>query len=118
MTRILVLYYSSYGHVRALAERGVELLLVPTANPAGFEHVSRYIIPARASEYAMTIAYANYVGQEQGAEFGGHSLIAAPDGAALATAHTTETMLITDIARPLDPARLSTQTTDYRETPQ
>ncbi|MDQ2095907.1 carbon-nitrogen hydrolase family protein [Rhodalgimonas zhirmunskyi] len=116
---LLICYDVEFAHhVRALAERGVELLLVPTANPAGFEHVSRHIIPARASEYAMTVAYANYCGSEQGLAFGGHSLISAPDGAALASAHTTETMLITDTAHPVDPSRLSTQLIDYRETPQ
>lgn len=116
---LLICYDVEFAHhVRVLAEQGVSLLLVPTANPAGFEHVSRYIIPSRAAEYAMTIAYANYHGTEQGLAFGGHSLIAAPDGRPLASAHTTETMLITDIARPIDPARLSTQLTDRRETPQ
>ena len=104
-------------HVKALADRGVTLLLVPTANPAGFEHVSTAIVPARASEHAMTIAYANFCGTEGSLTFGGHSAIVGPDARALAAAGTTETLLVTDIAKPYDPAFLSTQAADFRDAP-
>ncbi|MEO1138147.1 MAG: carbon-nitrogen hydrolase family protein [Pseudomonadota bacterium] len=105
-------------HVRALSKKGVSLVLVPTANPAGFENVARLTVPAQAFTQAQTIAYANYCGQESDLTFGGHSLIAAPDGSVLAAAHTTETLIVTDIAHDVDPALLSTQLADYRETPE
>lgn len=102
-------------HVRALANLGVTLILVPTANPAGFEHVSTALVPARASEMALTIAYANYCGTENGLTFGGHSVICGPDARPLSSAGTTETLLITEITQPYDPGLLSTQRRDYRE---
>ena len=105
-------------HVKALADQGVNLILVPTANPRGFEHVSTAIVPSQASSYALTIAYANFCGTEGTLTFGGHSVIVGPDARALATAGTTETLLVADIAKAYDPALLSTQQADYREAPQ
>lgn len=105
-------------HLHRLAQQGAELVLVPTANPAGFENVSCLTVPAQAYTHAVTIAYANYCGQEGEVTYGGHSLIAAPDGRALATAHTTETLIVTDITYDVDPALLSTQLADYREIPE
>lgn len=104
-------------HVQALAARGVDLLLVPTANPAGFENVSTLLVPARAFEQAMTVAYANYHGREAGLAFGGGSVIAGPDGNALARAGAGEALLIVDLGHrdTLDPAKLSTQRRDRRE---
>ena len=102
-------------HVKVLSDMGVTLVLVPTANPAGFEHVSTAIVPSRASEYVMTIAYANFCGAENGLTFGGYSTIVGPDAKPLASANTTETLLVTDIGKYHDPALLSTQRTDHRE---
>ncbi len=116
---LLICYDVEFSHhVRALAGRGVKLLLVPTANPAGFENVSRRSVPAQAYQQAVSIAYANYCGPEGDLSFGGHSVIAAPDGHLLAAAHTTETLIVTDIARDVAPELLSTQLADYREIPE
>ncbi|MDQ2090814.1 carbon-nitrogen hydrolase family protein [Marimonas arenosa] len=115
-TALMICYDVEFAHhVKALADQGVTLILVPTANPAGFEHVSTAIVPSRASEHVLTIAYANFCGSENGLGFGGHSVIVGPDARALAAASTTETLLVTDIAKTYDPALLSTQSTDYRE---
>ncbi len=105
-------------HLRAVVGKGAQLVLVPTANPEGFENVSHKTVPAQAFTHAVTIAYANFCGGEGDLTFGGHSLIAAPDGAVLAAAHTTETLIVTDIAHDVDPALLSTQLADYREIPE
>lgn len=105
-------------HLRALATKGVKLVLVPTANSVGFENVPRLTVPAQAYTHAVTIAYANYCGSEGDLTFGGHSVIAAPDGSVLAAAHTTKTLIVTDIAHDVDPALLSTQLADYREIPE
>ena len=86
-------------HARALAQQGAELILVPTANPQGFEHVQWHLMPARAHENDALVAYANLVGEEEGLVFGGLSLIAGPDGAALAQAGARgESLLIVDLA--------------------
>ena len=115
---LMICYDVEFGHhVKALADLGTTLILVPTANPAGFEHVSTAIVPSQASSHVMTIAYANFCGTERGLTFGGHSVIIGPDARALAAAGTTETLLITDIAKPYDPKLLSTQGADFREIP-
>ncbi|MGO4854173.1 carbon-nitrogen hydrolase family protein [Phaeovulum sp. W22_SRMD_FR3] len=85
------------GHVAALAARGAEILLVPTANPLGYEHVQRALIPARAHESRLIIAYANYTGSEAGLTFGGRSLIVGPDAEPLAQAGLAEALMIVDL---------------------
>ena len=47
---LLICYVIEFAqHAWALKARGVDLVLVPTANPAGFENVSDLIVPARAA---------------------------------------------------------------------
>jgi len=87
------------GHAAALAQKGADLILVPTANPVGFEHVQRALVPARAHENNAVVAYANLVGDERGLCFGGLSVIAGPDGQPLAMAGAKgEALLIVDLA--------------------
>jgi predicted amidohydrolase len=115
-TGLLVCYDVEFApHIRTLAERGVTLLLVPTANMLPFTHVSRVTVPAMAVNHALTIAYANYCGAEGDLTYAGGSIVAGPDGEALATAGPGECLLIVDLDRPVDPARLSTQLSDFRE---
>lgn len=104
------------GHAAALGARGAEVVFVPTANPAGFEHVQSVLVPARAFENAMTVAYANFCGLDNGLAFGGHSVIAGPDGKVLAEAGPSPALLVVDLPK-LDsyPAHLlSSQRQDYR----
>lgn len=84
-------------HARALAVQGVEMLLVPTANPAGFSHVPEILVRARAAESGVAIAYANYAGTEAGLTYGGGSVIVAPDGMILASAGAGEALLIAEL---------------------
>lgn len=84
-------------HARALAMTGVEMLLVPTANPAGFPHVPEILVRARAAESGVVIAYANYAGTEAGLTYGGGSVIVAPDGTILASAGAGEALLIAEL---------------------
>ncbi|NHF73166.1 nitrilase-related carbon-nitrogen hydrolase [Paracoccus xiamenensis] len=87
------------GHAAALAAAGTRLILVPTANPLGYEHVQRLLVPARAHENRAVVAYANYYGAEGNTVFGGLSVIAGPDGQPLATAGARgEALLIVDLA--------------------
>jgi 5-aminopentanamidase len=113
---LLICYDVEFApHVRLMAERGVTLLLVPTANMLPFTHVPRVTVPAMAVNHALTIAYANYCGAEGDLSYAGASLVAGPDGEALATAGPGAALLIVDLERAIDPARLSTQLTDLRE---
>lgn len=113
---LLICYDVEFApHVRALAQQGVKLILIPTANPAGFEHVSTAFVPARAAEMDLTIAYANYCGQEGDVAYGGHSLIAGPDARPIVAAATSEALLIADISQPIAPALRSMQLADFQE---
>jgi len=65
---------------RALALQGADLILVPTANMIPFDSVATRLVPARAEENAVYLAYANYVGTEGAFTYGGLSCICGPDG--------------------------------------
>lgn len=71
---------------RALALRGADAILVPTANPVPFDTVATRLVPARAEENAVCVAYANYVGSEGDVTYGGLSCICGADGGDLARA--------------------------------
>jgi predicted amidohydrolase len=105
------------GHAAALRDRGAQVILVPTANPVGYDHVQQVLVPARAYESRTVIAYANWAGTEAGLTFGGLSLIAGPDARPLAQAAATgEALLIVDLAAAdaIPAERLSTQDFDWR----
>ncbi|QJF50308.1 carbon-nitrogen hydrolase family protein [Roseobacter ponti] len=72
--------------VRHVASAGAELLLVPTALGAQWAWVAQKMIPTRAFENGIYLAYANSAGTEHGLAFLGQSLIASPDGQELARA--------------------------------
>lgn len=71
---------------RRLARAGAELIVVPTAlmEPAGV--IPTVLVPARAAENQIFVAYANRVGQEDHLNFVGQSCIVGPDGRDLARA--------------------------------
>lgn len=111
---LLICYDIEFApHVAALAALGAEAILVPTANMAPFQHVTRYTVPAMAANHGLAIAYANYCGQEGDLTYTGGSLIAGPHGEILAQAGEHPALLIADIPSP-DPSRLSTQFADLR----
>ena len=111
---ILICYDIEFApHIKSLADRGVSVILCPTANMHPFTHVTRHTIPAMAANHGVTIAYANYCGAEGDLAYVGGSLIAGPHGEILAQAGDHPALLIADIP-PRDPARLSTQSPDLR----
>lgn len=108
------------GHAAALALGGARLILVPTANPIGFEHVQRVLVPARAHETGAVVVYANFFGAEGDVTYGGLSLIAGPDGQPLAMAGARgEALLVADLAAAeAVPAQgRSAQAQEYRAAP-
>ena len=114
---VLICYDVEFAHhVYALKELGVDLLLVPTANPLKFNNVPEILVPARAAENGMTIVYANYSGTERGLKYGGGSVIVGPDAQLLAKAGYGETILIADLAAvsEIDKSLFSTQKHDIR----
>ena len=85
---------------RELANRGVELIVVPTSLMAPYEHVVHYLVPARAIENQIYVAYANRIGAEEYLTYVGRSMVCAPSGEILvsASAHETE-LIVCDIKR-------------------
>ncbi len=95
---ILICYDSEYPEaVRKLALAGTELLLVPTALSKVYAVVAQKVIPARAFENGIYIAYADCCGSENGWEFAGLSCIVDPFGNDLAKAGETEEIIYAQI---------------------
>lgn len=87
-------------HVRDLAKRGAEIVLVPTALPRSpaAHFIARNVIPVRAFENQVFVVYADWCGTDARFAYQGLSSIAAPDGARLAEAGESEpVMLVADI---------------------
>lgn len=103
-------------HVKTLADRGAEVILVPTANMMPFTHVPDRTVPAMAANHGVAIAYANYCGTEGDLTYTGHSLICGPHGEVLAQAGHHPALLLAEISA-RDPARISTQSHDLRVIP-
>ncbi|WP_405739318.1 carbon-nitrogen hydrolase family protein [Streptomyces sp. NBC_00028] len=83
-------------NVRAHALAGTDLLVVPTAQMHPFQFVAESMIPVRAFESQMYVAYVNRVGQEGEFEFIGLSVLAGPDGVARARAGRDEQLVFAD----------------------
>ncbi|ASY35944.1 MULTISPECIES: carbon-nitrogen hydrolase family protein [Streptomyces] len=90
-------------NVRAHADAGTEVLLVPTALLAPYDFVARSLVPVRAFESQLHIAYVNRTGPEGGFDFVGLSCLAAPDGTAPARAGAGPELLLAEA----DPALLA-----------
>ncbi|NJP68569.1 carbon-nitrogen hydrolase family protein [Streptomyces spiramenti] len=89
--------------VRAHALAGTDLLLVPTALMSPYGFVADALVPTRAWENQLYIAYANRCGGEGDLEFTGLSVLAAPDGTAPARAGAGPELLLATV----DPVLLS-----------
>ncbi|MFD9224028.1 carbon-nitrogen hydrolase family protein [Streptomyces sp. NPDC060064] len=90
-------------NVRAHALAGTDLLLVPTAQMHPFQFVAESLVPVRAFESQMYIAYVNRTGPEGEFEFVGLSCLASPDGAVRTRAGRGEELVIGEV----DPGLLS-----------
>lgn len=83
-------------NVRAHALAGTDLLLVPTAQMHPFQFVAEHMVPVRAFENQMYVAYVNRAGREGEFEFVGLSTLAGPDGVARTRAGRREELVLAD----------------------
>ncbi|MEU1040004.1 carbon-nitrogen hydrolase family protein [Streptomyces sp. NPDC005551] len=83
-------------NVRAHALAGTDLLLVPTAQMHPFQFVAESVVPVRAFENQMYVAYVNRTGREGEFEFVGLSTLAGPDGVARGRAGRGEELVLAD----------------------
>lgn len=98
---------------RHLAERGADLLLVPTAIDDRSAYVPELLVRARAAENAFVVAYADYpraADSPSEAGFAGLSVVAGREGVSLAQAGAEPVLLIADIP---DPDERPPWTADY-----
>jgi len=86
-------------NVRRLALEGAELILTPTALMSPWTTVADLIVPARACENQLFIAYANFCESEYEQHYVGHSCIVGPDGNNLAKASDKEVMLVAKLKK-------------------
>lgn len=95
---ILICYDVEFPeNVRLLALAGADLVAVPTALMQPFDIVARTIVPARAYENQIYLAYADRCGREGDLIYCGLSCVVAPDGSDVARAGRAEELLFADI---------------------
>ncbi len=100
---------------RGLARQGVDAVLVPTANMVDFDEVQRVLLPARALENRVFVAYVNACGHEGDTTYGGQSTVCAPMGAVQTQAGRDEQLLLNTLTRAaLHTARATSQLPDRR----
>ncbi len=82
---ILVCYDVEFPEaVRGCATRGAQLVVAPTALKKEWFFVARNMIPTRAFENGLFVAYANYCGREGSFDYLGESCFAGPKGRVVA----------------------------------
>ena len=100
---ILVCYDVEFPEaVRGCAVRGAQLVVAPTALRKEWAFVARSIVPARAFENGLFLAYANYCGNEGAFEYLGESCFVSPNGR-ITAGGTEETLVRAN----LDPAQIA-----------
>jgi predicted amidohydrolase len=83
--------------VRAAALKGAELVAVPTALVEEYEFLTRTLIPTRAFENGLFVAYVNHAGSEPGCVFCGHSTFASPFAELQQVAGNHQDMLFVEV---------------------
>ncbi|MEH6631419.1 MAG: carbon-nitrogen hydrolase family protein [Halopseudomonas aestusnigri] len=83
---------------RHVASLGAQLVLVPTALGAQWGVVAQKVIPTRAFENGVYVAYANQAGSEGGITYFGGSCIIGPNGDDDARAGVEEEILISSLS--------------------
>lgn len=82
---------------RRLALGGAQLIAVPTALMAPAVWVAETLVPARAAENQIFVAYANRVGSEGELTYVGRSVVAGPEGALAIGSAEDEALIHADI---------------------
>jgi len=88
---------------RRAALAGAEVLIIPAALAADAAFVAHHLVPTRAFENGLYLAFANWAGQHEGRSYLGESAIIGPEGAIEASAGPATTILLAT----LDKARIA-----------
>jgi predicted amidohydrolase len=84
--------------VRNAALAGAHLVAAPTALSEDWPDIANRMMPTRALENGVYLAYANHSGEENGLAYLGASCIIGPDGKEMARAGTGEEMIFADLS--------------------
>lgn len=97
-------------NVRRLALAGADVVLVPTALPLDVysDFIAARVVPVRAFENQVFLAYANHAGSDGRFTYAGRSCVAAPDGSLLAASDDNAEGLFVAEVRPDDYAESRT----------
>lgn len=91
---VLICYEVEFPEpVRYYAQAGCDLVLAPTALTDHWPVVARQVVPTRAFENNIYVAYANHCGEEGGNRYLGNSVIASPYGEDAARAGEKECVI-------------------------
>jgi predicted amidohydrolase len=85
--------------VRALVSAGAEFIAVPTALMADYCRVANQVVPTRAYESEIFVAYVNRCGIEGDTTYCGRSCLVGPDGRDILRAGESAELLIADVDR-------------------
>ena len=97
---ILICYDVEFPEaVRALARAGADLLAIPTALMEEYCRVANHVVPARAYESAIFVAYVNRCGTEGDTTYCGRTCLVGPDGKDIARAGKSEELLIAEVCK-------------------
>ena len=95
---VLICYDAEFPEtLRKAAQMGAQLVIVPTALNVNWPIVTDKVMPTRAFENGVWLAYANHAGAEGDMDYYGHSCIATPTGADVARAGATEQIIVAEI---------------------
>lgn len=88
-------------NMRRLALAGADFVAVPTAVMPPYDFVASHLVPTRAYENHLFVAYANRCASENGLDYIGLSCVAGPDGKDLARAGRDEELIFAELDRQL-----------------
>jgi len=95
---ILICYDAEFPEtLRKVAQMGAQLVIVPTALNVNWPVVADKVMPTRAFENGVWLAYANHAGIEDDMEYYGHSCIVTPTGGDAARAGLAEEVLLAEV---------------------
>lgn len=95
---ILICYDAEFPEtVRAAAQAGAQVVIVPTALNDAWAVVAEQVMPTRAFENGVWLLYANHAGTEGGISYSGGSCIASPDGSDAARAGAEECLITAEL---------------------
>lgn len=83
--------------VRACALSGADLVIAPTALRKTWARIAEMMIPTRALENGVFLAYANQAGSEADWDYAGLSCIIGPDGTQLARAGAEPAVILAEL---------------------